>query len=97
MANTVEAEPQIIEPQAKRVRVLGPAMPYPAKRVAAPTSTLAFITSPSETARESAPTVARKAKPLDSGFDIKKDEWKAPAGQDGSGKTKLNEKFAGRY
>lgn len=29
--------------------------------------------------------------------DLKKDEWRAPAGQDGSGITKLNAKFAGRY
>jgi hypothetical protein len=29
--------------------------------------------------------------------DTKKDEWVAPKGQDGSGRTKLNEKFAGRY
>ena len=31
------------------------------------------------------------------GMDTKKDEWVAPKGQDGSGRTKLNEKFAGRY
>jgi hypothetical protein len=30
-------------------------------------------------------------------MDTKKDEWVAPKGQDGSGRTKLNEKFAGRY
>ena len=29
--------------------------------------------------------------------DAKRDVWQAPKGQDGSGKTKLNEKFAGRY
>jgi hypothetical protein len=29
--------------------------------------------------------------------DPKKDEWRAPQGQDGSGITKLNAKFAGRY
>ena len=30
-------------------------------------------------------------------IDLKKDEWQAPKDQDGSGKTKLNAKFAGRY
>uniref|UniRef100_A0A7S2UR41 FHA domain-containing protein n=1 Tax=Attheya septentrionalis TaxID=420275 RepID=A0A7S2UR41_9STRA len=30
-------------------------------------------------------------------IDLKKDEWRAPKGQDGSGITKLNAKFAGRY
>ena len=34
---------------------------------------------------------------VDSSFDPKKDVWKAPEGQDGSGITKLNAKFAGRY
>ena len=30
-------------------------------------------------------------------FDARKDEWKAPKGQDGSGRTALNKKFEGRY
>jgi hypothetical protein len=30
-------------------------------------------------------------------FDSKKDTWVAPKGQDGSGITKLNAKFHGRY
>jgi hypothetical protein len=30
-------------------------------------------------------------------IDPKKDEWRAPEGQDGSGRTKLNATFAGRY
>ncbi|KAL3792201.1 hypothetical protein ACHAW5_004076 [Stephanodiscus triporus] len=30
-------------------------------------------------------------------FESKKDEWKAPSGQDGSGRTALHEKFKGRY
>jgi pSer/pThr/pTyr-binding forkhead associated (FHA) protein len=38
-----------------------------------------------------------KQKLDDSGFDSKKDVWKAPNDQDGSGITKLNAKFAGRY
>jgi hypothetical protein len=30
-------------------------------------------------------------------FDSKKDEWIAPADQDGSGRTSLHDKFKGRY
>ena len=29
--------------------------------------------------------------------DVKQDVWKAPEGQSGDGKTKLNLKFSGRY
>lgn len=35
--------------------------------------------------------------PQRSEFDPKKDVWKAPEDQDGSGRTKLNKKFEGRY
>jgi hypothetical protein len=30
-------------------------------------------------------------------FETKKDEWVCPAGQDGSGRTALHDKFKGRY
>jgi len=39
----------------------------------------------------------RKQRLDDNDFDSKKDVWKAPNDQDGSGITKLNAKFAGRY
>lgn len=34
---------------------------------------------------------------ITSSFDHRKDEWSAPKGQDGSGRTALNDKFKGRY
>ena len=37
------------------------------------------------------------ASQLQSVIDTKSDVWRAPEGQDGSGKTKLNKKFEGRY
>jgi pSer/pThr/pTyr-binding forkhead associated (FHA) protein len=97
MAISAEVERLDNEPQSKRVRVLGPTMPCPATKGAVPTGTLAFIATSSKIAGQSAPTEAKTAEVVDSGFDSKTDQWKAPAGQDGSGRTKLNEKFAGRY
>lgn len=41
--------------------------------------------------RQAPPTPAQQA------IDPKQDVWRAPKGQDGSGYTELNEKFAGRY
>jgi pSer/pThr/pTyr-binding forkhead associated (FHA) protein len=41
--------------------------------------------------KEAPPTPSQKV------VDLKQDVWRAPKGQDGSGYTKLNEKFAGRY
>ena len=92
-ANTDVAQNEL---KAKRPRIVGPAMPPPAARrkVPAPTGTLAFL---SATENQSKAVQEKKAKPSDSGFDAKKDEWRAPVGQDGSGRTKLNEKFSGRY
>jgi hypothetical protein len=66
-----------------------------------PQGTLAFLatmtkqkggkSSGSPEAKSSKPTVSKAV------VDPKKDEWRAPEGQDGSGATKLNAKFAGRY
>jgi pSer/pThr/pTyr-binding forkhead associated (FHA) protein len=92
-----------VNPKPKRARVVGPAMPPPPampkqKSPATPASagTLSFLSAPSTTSNNGAQD-KKKAKAAVLGFDGKKDEWVAPTGQDGSGRTKLNEKFAGRY
>jgi hypothetical protein len=62
-------------------------------------STLSFIASSSKTV-EATPSLPKDA-PSDAKvqltMDPKADTWRAPTGQDGSGNTKLNAKFAGRY
>jgi hypothetical protein len=70
-----------------------PPPPPPAKRSsAAPMGTLSVLTSSDkDTKRKQKETKSSES------FDPKKDVWKAPADQDGSGITKLNAKFAGRY
>jgi hypothetical protein len=86
-----EPEPELpsLKPVAK---VKGPAARGPAPR-----GTLAALTavpSPSSSSSSS----SQPAKPsAQTTVDLQKDEWRAPQDQDGSGKTKLNEKFAGRY
>jgi pSer/pThr/pTyr-binding forkhead associated (FHA) protein len=99
-------------PPPKRLRVAGPSMPppQPSSAVPKPSSTrqnsakqqgtLAFLSSMTKSTKKSSddskePTKVKDAKKT--AMDPKKDVWRAPAGQDGSGITKLNAKFAGRY
>jgi pSer/pThr/pTyr-binding forkhead associated (FHA) protein len=101
-----------VMPPPKRIRVAGPSMPPPAFKGPAarppPQGTLAMLSAHTHTATNShdssafekpkSPNHVKKIK--DKGLavaDPKKDEWRAPQGQDGSGITKLNAKFAGRY
>ncbi len=90
-------------PENKRKRVIGPAA-VPASLAAssrAPrTGTLAFLDRPTSikpTETTESPTNNQKPYIKASADASKMDVWRAPKGQDGSGKTKLNEKFAGRY
>eukprot|EP00934_Nitzschia_sp_Nitz4_P006462 Nitzschia sp. Nitz4//scaffold55_size114948//73373//75076//NITZ4_003909-RA/size114948-processed-gene-0.213-mRNA-1//1//CDS//3329554554//6452//frame0 len=85
-------------PPPKRPRVVGPNMPPPSlpsskKHASTIQGTLSFLKPASKGASQPAP----KAKGPPTLQDSKKDEWKAPPDQDGSGITKLNAKFAGRY
>lgn len=87
-------------PPPKRKRVVGPAMPPPsAPQVGQPSGkgTLAFLSSMTKPENTSSPEKPSTRNVKKSAIDSKKDEWRAPEGQDGSGITKLNEKFAGRY
>jgi hypothetical protein len=66
--------------------------------------TLAFLngaTNSMDTARDDRANNAANKKDLSRSsqrtIDPKQDVWRAPKGQDGSGYTKLNEKFGGRY
>ena len=59
----------------------------------APIGTLAFLSPRRESSPERVPSEVNGQTTMDG----KKDMWVAPKGQDGSGKTKLNVKFAGRY
>jgi len=79
----------------------------PPRSKAQRTGTLAFLDRPSSSNTNSntkagkgvdnKPSSASAPKPFLSEDSYKMDVWTAPKGQDGSGKTKLNEKFAGRY
>jgi pSer/pThr/pTyr-binding forkhead associated (FHA) protein len=100
-------------PSPKRKRVVGPTLPpsipsTPANRnpptVQTTAGTLAFLnsmTNPKESKREtpmdSEGSLPSKPKATQSAANPKEDVWQAPANQDGSGRTKLNEKFGGRY
>jgi hypothetical protein len=66
-------------------------MPPPAKRPSSPVGTLSVLTSGKNTKQKQKETKASES------FDPKKDVWKAPDDQDGSGITSLNARFAGRY
>jgi hypothetical protein len=97
-----------VMPPPKRIRVVGPSMPPPAFKGPArppPQGTLAMLSAHTTTTtatnsssyenKKSANHVQKDKGPAVA--DPKKDEWRAPQGQDGSGITKLNAKFAGRY
>jgi pSer/pThr/pTyr-binding forkhead associated (FHA) protein len=99
-----------VMPAPKRKRVVGPAMPPPTATSNSnskplskpPAGTLSFLNSTSNTDNHNGrPTKSNnetKAVGSSQGsVDPKQDVWRAPEGQDGSGRTKLNEKFAGRY
>jgi pSer/pThr/pTyr-binding forkhead associated (FHA) protein len=102
-----------VMPPPKRIRVVGPGMPPPAVKGPArppPQGTLAMLSAHTTAAapnshdsssafekEKSANNVQKKKNKAPVVADPKKDEWRAPPGQDGSGITKLNAKFAGRY
>jgi hypothetical protein len=91
----------MLPPPPKRTRVLGPTMPSstfggadmppPAKRPSSPVGTLSVLTSGKNKKQKQKETKESES------FDPKKDVWKAPDDQDGSGITSLNARFAGRY
>lgn len=95
--NVKGKEALVNEPLAKRPRVVGPVMPPPARKAPTQTGTLAYLASSSTAGDRCVIAEGKKEKSADAWLESKKDEWRAPAGQDGSGKTKLNDKFAGRY
>ena len=88
--------PGMMMPPTKRTRIVPPMSAPPAQgpsQNAAPIGTLAFLISGDGSSQE-IKAVKNQEK---STFDAKKDVWVTPIGQDGSGRTKLNEKFGGRY
>mmetsp|Transcript_30574 Transcript_30574/g.34872 ORF Transcript_30574/g.34872 Transcript_30574/m.34872 type:complete len:515 (+) Transcript_30574:31-1575(+) len=81
-------------PITKRMRVHGPTKPSAANK-AKPSQTMGtteFMNNFSMPAPKN-----NNNKVLSTVCDTQKDEWQKPAGQDGSGRTKLNKKFEGRY
>jgi pSer/pThr/pTyr-binding forkhead associated (FHA) protein len=104
-------EPERIMPFPKRKRVVGPSVSVPPPSVSntmvkgpdrphhrQPQGMLAVLSSLEESQGTGRTTDKKKVKNVDRVVsDPKKDEWRAPEGQDGSGITQLNAKFAGRY
>ena len=107
-----EEEEQQEKAAPTQTRIVGPAMPpppmvstkpmvVPAPRKRAPVTQGSLSSILSQT--QSDPTASSQPKPKKpkkqstTSFDSKQDVWTAPKGQDGSGYTKLNAKFAGRY
>jgi hypothetical protein len=100
----------MLPPPPKRVKVAEPSSSMPPPRImpppppsrakkqasSAPIGTLSVLSSSrSEPKRKN--DEEEKRLPKVPGFDEKLDVWRAPKDQDGSGKTRLNKKFAGRY
>ena len=91
------------EPATKKAKtVLGPTAPPPQQRKGpVKNSTLSFLTNSLSSSSSSSSVAAtdnnNNNKKKDSSLDGKHDDWRAPKDQDGSGYTKLNAKFAGRY
>ena len=99
---TAMPPPETMTAQLKRPR-LEPMMPPPSSKESmpapvsigparsAPAGTLAFLSAGSKLSNKTVQKDERMA------IDDKNDVWVAPQGQDGSGRTKLNEKFGSRY
>jgi hypothetical protein len=105
-------EPERIMPFPKRTRMVVPVVSVPPPSVSntmvkgadrpphrQPQGTLAVLSSLGQESQGTGRTTdKKKVKNVDRVVsDPKKDEWRAPEGQDGSGITQLNAKFAGRY
>mmetsp|Transcript_49094 Transcript_49094/g.53002 ORF Transcript_49094/g.53002 Transcript_49094/m.53002 type:complete len:600 (-) Transcript_49094:1996-3795(-) len=111
-ASTDSTADYIMPPPKKRKRFLGPTKSPPSLSTSStkesklssqkPAATLSFLNPISKVNTLKDKTSSTKFGKHASNasrrcIDLKKDEWMAPKGQDGSGRTKLNEKFAGRY
>lgn len=90
----------------KRQRAIGPSMMPPLRSVPTPMGTLAALSSLRSTSPPQTGCSNKQQKQQETVLattsiaicaDGKHDAWQAPSDQDGSGTTKLNAKFAGRY
>jgi len=104
-SKTAMPPPEMMTAPLKRPRLVPMMPPLPSKESmpapvskgparSRPVGTLAFLSSGSSVPNQENKTVQRDELLT---IDDKKDVWVAPQGQDGSGRTKLNEKFGGRY